>query len=104
MADICVSSGVEIESISHKALRSFAETGKAKGLPGNLVARLRNMLAWLSVIEMADELLVPPNFGAHLLSGDRAGTWSLTVTRNWRMTFRINAANAIEDLDLEDYH
>jgi proteic killer suppression protein len=46
---------VEIESISHKALRSFAETGKAKGLPGNLVARLRNMLAWLSVIEM-------PNF------------------------------------------
>ena len=104
MAEICVSSGVDIESISHKALRSFAETGKAKGLPGNLVARLRNMLAWLSVIEMADELLVPPNFGAHLLSGDRAGTWSLTVTRNWRMTFRINAANAIEDLDLEDYH
>ena len=71
---------MEIESISHKALRSFAETGKAKGLPGNLVARLRNMLAWLSVIEMADELLVPPNFGAHLLSGDRAGTWSLTVS------------------------
>ena len=104
MAEICLSSGVEIESISHKALRSFAETGKAKGLPGNLVVRLRNMLAWLSVIEMADELLVPPNFGAHLLSGDRSGTWSLTVTRNWRMTFRINAANAIEDLDLEDYH
>ncbi|WP_338331167.1 type II toxin-antitoxin system RelE/ParE family toxin [Rhizorhapis sp. SPR117] len=47
---------------------------------------------------------MPPNYGAHLLSGDRAGTWSLTVTRNWRMTFRINAAKAIEDLDLEDYH
>ena len=95
---------MEIESISHKALRSFAETGKAKGLPGNLVARLRNMLAWLPVIEVADELLVPQNFGAHLLSGDRAGTWSLTVTRNWRMTFRLGASNAIEDLDLEDYH
>ena len=53
---------------------------------------------------MADELLVPPNFGAHLVSGVRAGTWSLTVTRNWRMTFRISTANAIEDLDLEDYH
>ncbi len=95
---------MEIESIRHKALRSFAETGKAKGLPGNLVDRLRNMLAWISVIESPDELMTPPNFGAHMLTGDREGIWSLTVTRNWRMTFRINAALAVEDLDLEDYH
>jgi toxin HigB-1 len=95
---------VEIESIRHKALRSFAETGKAKGIPGNLVGRLRNMLAWISVIESPDELTIPPNFGAHLLTGNRAGVWSLTVTRNWRMTFRINAAHAVEDVDLEDYH
>ncbi|WP_295634628.1 type II toxin-antitoxin system RelE/ParE family toxin [Novosphingobium sp.] len=95
---------MEIESIRHKALGAFAETGKPKGLPGNLVIRLRNMLAWLDVIEGADELLMPPNFGAHQLSGDRQGVWSLTVTRNWRMTFRINEGLAIEDLDLEDYH
>ena len=95
---------MEIESIRHKALRTFAETGKAKGLPGNVVGRLRNMLAWISVIETPDELMIPPNFGAHMLTGDRAGVWSLTVTRNWRMTFRINAAQAVEDLDLEDYH
>ncbi len=95
---------MEIESIRHKVLRTFAETGKAKGLPGKLVDRLRNMLAWISVIESPDELTIPPNFGAHMLTGDRAGIWSLTVTRNWRMTFRINAALAVEDLDLEDYH
>lgn len=95
---------MEIESIRHKALRVFAETGKPKGLPGNLVVRLRNMLAWLDAIEEEDELLAPPNFGAHQLSGDRQGVWSLTVTRNWRMTFRINEGLAIEDLDLEDYH
>ena len=62
------------------------------------------MLAYLVAIQAVDELKAPPNFGAHLLSGDRAGTWSLTVTRNWRLTFRINAAGAIEDMDLEDYH
>lgn len=95
---------MEIESIRHKALKTFAETGKAKGLPGNLVGRLRNMLAWISVIEEPDELKIPPNFGAHQLTGDRVGVCSLTVTRNWRMTFRINSALAIEDLDLEDYH
>ena len=94
---------MEIASIRHKALRSFAETGRAKGLPGNLVGRVRNMLAYLSAIDMAEELRVPPNFGAHLLTGDRAGVWSLTVTRNWRLTFRVTAG-AVEDMDLEDYH
>lgn len=96
--------GMEIESIRHKALRTFAETGKAKGLPGNLVARLRNMLAFLVAVEAVDQLSIPPNFGAHQMVGNREGTWSLTVSRNWRLTFRLNAAGAIEDLDLEDYH
>ncbi len=95
---------VDIESIRHKALRNFAETGKAKGLPGNLIGRLRNMLAYLAAIETMEELKAPPNYGAHELTGDRSGEWSLTVTKNWRMTFRINAAFAIEDMDLEDYH
>jgi proteic killer suppression protein len=95
---------VEIESIRHKALRTFAETGKAKGLPGNLVDRLRKMLAYLIAIEDEEGLKVPPNYRAPQLTGDRAGTWSLTVTRNWRMTFRVNATPAIEDMDLEDYH
>ncbi len=93
-----------IESIRHKALRSFAETGSTKGLPGNLLDRLRNMLAYIAAIDAAEELIVPPNFGAHRLTGDRAGQWSLTVTKNWRMTFRINDTGGIEDLDLEDYH
>lgn len=62
------------------------------------------MLAYLAVIEAVEELNIPPNFGAHLLTGDRSGVWSLTVTKNWRMTFHINEAGAIEDIDLEDYH
>lgn len=61
------------------------------------------MLAYLIAISDAAELSIPPNYGAHQLTGDRAGTWSLTVTRNWRMTFRIEQG-AIHDIDLEDYH
>jgi proteic killer suppression protein len=62
------------------------------------------MLAYLAAIETVDELNFPPNYGAHQLTGDRLGDWSLTVTKNWRLTFRINKALAIEDMDLEDYH
>lgn len=95
---------MEIESIRHKALRHFAGTGSTKGLNANIIDRLRNMLSFLTAIATVEELLTPPNFGAHQLTGDRAGTWSLTVTKNWRMTFRLNQTLAIEDLDLEDYH
>ena len=95
---------VEIESIKHKALRNFAETGKPKGLPGNLMDRLRKMLFFLSAIRTLEELKSSSNYGAHQLVGDRAGTWSLTVTKNYRMTFRINDELQIADMDLEDYH
>jgi proteic killer suppression protein len=62
------------------------------------------MLAYISVVQSAEELKIPPNYGAHELTGDRKGTWSLTVTKNWRMTFRVNSDGNVEDLDLEDYH
>jgi proteic killer suppression protein len=95
---------MEIETIAHKALRAFAETGKTKGLPGDLIDRLAGMLSFLDAAKDADELLTPPNYGAHILTGNRAGTWSLTVTRNWRMTFKLTDDSKIVDMDLEDYH
>ncbi|WP_309660297.1 MULTISPECIES: type II toxin-antitoxin system RelE/ParE family toxin [unclassified Sphingomonas] len=95
---------MEIESIRHAALRRFAETGQTRGLDGKSVDRISRMLLFLDSVSSVEALRAPPNYGAHILTGDRAGTWALTVTRNWRMTFRLNADGAIVDLDLEDYH
>jgi toxin HigB-1 len=94
---------VDIETIRHKGLRRFFETGNARALVGD-VARLRKMLAFIDAAQGLDELTVPPNFGLHPLSGDRAGRWSMTVTRNWRLTFSVNTDGALIDMDLEDYH
>jgi toxin HigB-1 len=94
---------VEIESIRHKGLRRFFEAGNAKGLVGD-AGRLRKMLAFIDASESFDELMLPPNFGLHELVGDRKGTWSMTVTRNWRMTFALNDDGALIDMELEDYH
>ena len=94
---------MEIESIRHKGLRRFFETGYAKGLVGD-PDRIRKMLAFIVAATSLEELAIPPNYGLHPLTGDRAGTWAMTVTRNWRMTFRINEQDALEDMDLEDYH
>jgi plasmid maintenance system killer protein len=42
---------------------------------------------------------------AHTLTGDQKGQWSLSVTRNRRLTFRVDAAEReICDVNLEDYH
>ena len=93
---------MEIESIAHKALRRFAETGKPKGVIEP--ERMRNMLAYIAAAGSFDELTVPPNFGFHELKGDRKGTYAMTVTRTWRLTFTKVDEQTLADLDLEDYH
>lgn len=93
---------MEIENIRHKALRRFAETGVAKGLMQ--AGRIRDMLAFIAQAGSIDDLSTPPNFGFHALKGDRAGRFAMTVTRNYRLTFDVTKANAVADLDLEDYH
>lgn len=95
---------MEIDSIRHKALRRLALEGRTVGLDGQLVERLRKMLSFLVAATSFDKLSVPPNFGLHPLVGDRAGRWSMTVSRNWRMTFEKIDEATIGDLDLEDYH
>ena len=94
---------MDIDSISHKGLRRFFETGNAKGLVGD-TTRLRKMLAFIDAAASFEELVVPPNYGLHELTGDRKGTWALTVTKNWRLTFRVGAHGALTDMNLEDYH
>ncbi len=63
------------------------------------------MLSFLQDMESVEELRDVPTWKAHRLTGDRRGTWSLTVSRNWRLTFRIDPAEqVIVDLNYEDYH
>ena len=56
------------------------------------------------IVVSRDGLKVPA-WKAHRLAGDRKDVWSLSVTKNWRITFRIDRTeDEIVDLDYEDYH
>jgi proteic killer suppression protein len=56
-------------------------------------------------MENARELYGVPGWRAHRLTGDRRETWSLMVSRNWRITFWVDTAESeICDLNYEDYH
>ena len=94
---------MRVRSIAHKGLRRLYEDNSAKGLGGDAVDKLRKMLAFLDAMQDPEELHALPTWKAHTLTGARKGTWSLHVTRNWRMTFRIEDGELI-GVDLEDYH
>jgi len=96
---------VKIRNFVHKGLRAFYEDDSVRGIPPDSAEKLRNMLAFLDNMEDAGELRALPAWKPHTLTGDRRGTWSLSVTRNRRLTFRIDAVEReICELNLEDYH
>ena len=94
---------MELRSFSHKPLRRFYEEGEIKGLPAGTAAKLRAMFAVLDQMKDAGERKAWPLWKVHALTGNRKGTWSLHVTRNWRLTFRIDIGKMF-DLNIEDYH
>lgn len=96
---------LRIRNFVHKGLKRLYAEGSSKGLPPDAVDKLRKMLSFLQDIEDQDELRAIAVWKAHLLKGDRKGIWSLHVTRNWRLTFRIDTEEGeVLDVDLEDYH
>lgn len=90
--------------MSTKDLKRLYLQDNPKGLPIDAVDKIRKILAFLQDMGGPEELQSMPAWKAHMLTGDRRGTWSLHVTRNWRITFRIAALGAIHDLNYEDYH
>ncbi|PTR09460.1 proteic killer suppression protein [Nitrosospira sp. Nsp5] len=96
---------MKIRNVIHKGLRRFIEGDDASGLQPAVVLKVRKIVSFLQDMEREDELRTVPSWKAHPLTGDRKGTWSLFVTKNWRMTFRIEQTGIeIIDLDYEDYH
>ena len=94
---------MKIRNFAHKGLKRLYEEDKAKGVPPDTVDKLRKMLAYLDDMESPEELRALTAWKAHMLLGDRKGVWSLSVTRNRRLTFHIDATeNEICDLNLED--
>ena len=96
---------MDIANVRHKGLKRLLEEDDPVGLPAAALVKIRDILTFLDAMAEEAELANVPSWRAHRLSGDRKGTWSLHVTKNWRITFRIDRADAaITDLDFEDYH
>lgn len=96
---------MKIRNFVHKGLKRLYVEDSGRGVPPDTVDKLRKMFAYMDDMQDPEELRALPSWKVHTLTGDRKGTWSLSVTRNRRLTFRIDQAEKeIFDVNLEDYH
>lgn len=94
---------MKIVSVEHKGLKRFLEEDDDRGIRRDLVPRVRNILSALISASDIGAVEGPPGWRMHQLSGQRAGTWSISVSGNWRITFTADG-DEIANLNLEDYH
>ncbi|MSO67017.1 MAG: hypothetical protein EXR03_07025 [Pseudolabrys sp.] len=94
---------MRIVSFRHKDIERLWRRGEARGVARQYEAKLRAMLTVLEEAENVSELETIPGWRFHPLKGDRRVFWSLTVTRNYRLTFRIERL-VVSEIDFEDYH
>lgn len=96
---------MRIKNVIHKGLRRLIEDDDRSGLQPDLVDKIRRIVLFLQDMDDELELRQVSSWKAHVLTGHRKGTWSLFVSKNWRMTFRIDKTEIeIIDLNYEDYH
>lgn len=90
-----------VRSFRHRGLKRLWE-----GDPSRISAALRDRVE--NVLSILDAAATPadldlPGYRLHALKGDLKGLWSVAISGNWRITFRIEEGNVF-DIDLTDYH
>ncbi|MDE2484302.1 MAG: type II toxin-antitoxin system RelE/ParE family toxin [candidate division NC10 bacterium] len=92
-----------IEKFRHKGLRRLYEDDDLSGVPAHSVRKIKAILAALEFADNLAQVATMPGWKLHPLGGDRKGEYSITVTGNWRITFRLQG-HAVTDVNFEDYH
>jgi proteic killer suppression protein len=91
-----------IRGFKHKKLAKFFETGSKAGVQAQHGERLRLILGRLSAATAPGDMALP-GLDLHPLKGERKGTWAVSVSGNWRVTFKFVGKDA-DTVDYEDYH
>lgn len=92
-----------IGKFRHKGLRRLYEDDEPSGVPAHALRKIKAILAALEFADSLSQVMTMPGWKLHPLRGDRKGEYGITVTGNWRITFRLQD-NTITDVNFEDYH
>ncbi len=97
--------------IMRRVLRSFRDRDteaiwhrqRSRRLDGPTQRVAWRKLAMLDAAETLADLRIPPGNRLEKLTGDRAGQYSIRISRQWRVCFTWTNAGP-EDVEITDYH
>jgi proteic killer suppression protein len=91
-----------IRTIRHRGLKRLYERNDASKVDPRLLDKVRRVLTALQAAGTPEDMDLP-GYVLHPLTGDLRGFWSVRVSGNWRVIFRLENGHAY-DIDLIDYH
>jgi len=91
-----------IGSFKHKGLKLLYEKGDESKISADLLPKVNRIVTLLDVATGPDDFDLPA-FRLHPLKGRMKGHFAVSVSGNWRITFRFDGETP-NDVDLVDYH
>jgi toxin HigB-1 len=93
-----------IRSFSHKGVEEVFYRGRSRHVGAEFHKRMGLILDAIDGATGIADLRGARGF--HGLTGDRSGTFAMSVSGNWRLTFRFEHGDTgdVLDVDFEDYH
>ena len=91
-----------IKGFAHKGLEKFFRSGSMAGIQAKHANRLRVQLAMLDNARRPEDMNAR-GWRLHPLRAELKGHWAVTVSGNWRLTFRFEGEDATL-VDYQDYH
>ena len=91
-----------IKSFRHKGLELFFKTGSKAKINAAHASKLQRQLLALNRASKPEDMNIP-GWRLHPLQGDLLNFWSISVSGNWRLTFKFEDEHAVL-VDYQDYH
>jgi proteic killer suppression protein len=91
-----------IRTFRHRGLKLLYDGRTARRVASEHVEKLRDILGALDQARGPDDMNLP-GFRLHQLKGRLKGHYAVSVSGNWRVTFRFEDGHAV-DVDYIDYH
>lgn len=91
-----------IKTFRHKGLERFFTKSDRSKIDSRQAERIRRLLDRLDAAAVPEDMNLP-GFGFHGLMPKSKGLYAVSVSGNWRITFRFDTGGAV-DVNLEDYH
>lgn len=91
-----------IRSFRHRGLKRLYKRGDFSKVRADQAERIGLALADIDAAAKPADLNLP-GYRLHPLKGELRGFWGITISGNWRITFRFEEGGAY-DVNLVDYH